>query len=256
MEIFNFSDNYEHLWISGDIHGEIRTLVYNLKRLKIRDAVVVVAGDCGIGFEKIGHYQNIYHRINVTLNKQNCILLFVRGNHDDPLFFKEKMLDFPRMKTIPDYSIISIGGKNILCIGGAVSLDRYERKKEIFDRQLRHKKDISIYWLDESPVYDEKKLFEIVKSKISINILVTHSAPQFCYPQIKRNFERRILFDPELFNDVEMERSTLDEIYNRLIEDNHPLEDWCYGHFHSSHIELINGIRFRLLDIEELAELF
>ena len=84
MNHYNLSDNYKHLWISGDIHDEIRALVYNLRRLETKDNVVIVAGDCGIGFEKLGHYENIYHRIKNTLEKQNCILLLVRGNHDDP----------------------------------------------------------------------------------------------------------------------------------------------------------------------------
>ena len=62
MNLYDFSYDYQHLCVSGDIHGEIRTLVYNLRRLQARNAVVIVAGDCGVGFEKIGHYENIYHR--------------------------------------------------------------------------------------------------------------------------------------------------------------------------------------------------
>ncbi|MDU1892983.1 MAG: metallophosphoesterase [Dysgonomonas sp.] len=254
MELYDLQDNLKSIYVSGDIHGEIRSLVYNLRRLNIRDSIVIVAGDCGIGFEKRGHYENVYTRIIRSLEKQNCILLFVRGNHDDPLFFKKKLIDYPYMKTISDYSIVKVGEKNILCIGGAISLDRFDRKQEILKRRIRHKKEISIYWEDEFPLFDEKLLSEIAASRIFINTVITHSAPTFCYPQTKRNFERRLIFDPELLNDVATERETLSKIYNKLIDDGHPVKEWLYGHFHSSHIEFIENTRFRLLDIDELVE--
>ena len=255
MNNYNLSDNYKHLWISGDIHGEIRALIYNLSRLEAKDTVVIVAGDCGIGFEKLGHYENIYHRIKNTLEKQNCILLLVRGNHDDPSFFREKLIDFPRMKTIPDYSIVSVANRNVLCVGGAISLDRYDRKQDIINRQLARKKELPIYWTDEYPICDFEKLALIANNGVKVDTVVTHSAPLFCYPQIKRNMERRILFDPQLIEDVKKERETLSALHSQLLKDNHPIKDWCYGHFHTSHIEFIGDVRFRLLDIDELSEM-
>lgn len=254
MELYDLQHTYKHLFVSGDIHGKIRSLVYNLRRLNIRDSVVIVAGDCGIGFEKIGHYENMYHRIKKNLENQNCMLLFVRGNHDDPLFFREKQIDYPRMKTIPDYSIIKVGERTTLCIGGAISLDRFDRKQEIIKRKIRHKKELSIYWEDEFPVFHEDLLSEITNSGISIDTVVTHSAPEFCYPLVKGNLSKRILNDPFLQEDVKMERETLNKIYNKLITDNHQIKDWLYGHFHLSYIEFIKNIRFRLLDIDELVE--
>lgn len=254
MEIYDLQHIYKHLYVVGDIHGEIRTLVYNLKRLDIKDSAIIVAGDCGIGFEKTGYYENVYIRVKRSLENQNCILLFVRGNHDDPLFFKEKLIDFPRMKTIPDYSLVKVAGKIVLCIGGAISLDRFDRKQEILNRKIHHKKELSIYWEDEYPIFDEGLLSEITVSGISIDAVVTHSAPEFCYPLTKGNLSKRILNDPLLLEDVKMERDTLNKIYNKLITDNHQVKDWFYGHFHSSHIEFIKNIRFRLLNIDELVE--
>ena len=40
---------------------------------------------------------------------------------------KNKLIDFPFMRTLPDYSIVRFKNRNILCIGGAVSMDRSER---------------------------------------------------------------------------------------------------------------------------------
>lgn len=256
MNIYNLSNDYQYLWVSGDIHGEIRTLVYNLKRLQAQDTVVIVAGDCGMGFEKIGHYENIYDRIKNTLERQNCILLFVRGNHDDPLFFKDELIDFPRMKTIPDYSVVTVTDRNVLCIGGAISLDRHDRKLHAMKREMNHQKELPIYWEDEFPVYDAAKLSEISKTAIKIDTVITHSAPLFCYPQVKNNMDKRMLFDSKLAEDVQVERKTLSAIHKHLIEDKHLIKDWCYGHFHTSHTEFIGDIRFRLLNIDELVEIY
>lgn len=44
------------------------------------------------------------------------------------------------------------------------------------------------------------------------------------------------------------------QIYSKLIKNNHKIKDWMYGHFHSSHTEFIDGVRFSLLDIDELKE--
>ncbi|MCD7977621.1 MAG: hypothetical protein LUG51_10860, partial [Tannerellaceae bacterium] len=84
LNVYNISKNYDALYVSGDIHGEFRTLLYNLKRYSVRNAVVVIAGNCGIGFEKPAYYEQLYRKLEVTLEKLNILLLLVRGNHDNP----------------------------------------------------------------------------------------------------------------------------------------------------------------------------
>lgn len=254
MNIYNFNKEYTNIYISGDIHGAFRTLVYNIKRLNITDSVIIIAGDCGVGFEKIGHYEHLYRKLNKTLDKNNCILLLVRGNHDDPIYFEEKLIDFPKMKTVPDYSIVKVAGRTILCIGGAISLDRYERLRELELRKLSRKPEIQIYWENEFPIYNEKILQEVKDSNIKIDTVVTHTTPSFCYPQTKGNFASRVLNDEKLFVDVQNERNIMTSIYNKMKADGHNIKDWMYGHFHTSHVEFIDDTRFTLLDIEELKE--
>lgn len=44
-------------------------------------------------------------------------------------------------------------------------------------------------------------------------------------------------------------------VFNKIYEDyKDTITDWFYGHYHQSHLEQINGINFRLLNIEEFCE--
>ncbi len=255
MKTYNFTQPFTDLYISGDIHGEIRTLVFNLKRYGIIDAVIIVAGDCGIGFEKAGHYEHLYRKISKALDSANCMLLLVRGNHDDPSFFENELIDFPRMKSLPDYSLVQTASKNILCVGGAISLDRFDRLREIHNRQMKRKSEVNIYWENEFPVYNEQALSELTDAGTLIDMVVTHTAPSFCYPHTKRNFDRRVVTDKQLTDDVRQERAVMDAVYNRLVSDKHPLRNWLYGHFHASHTEIIAGTCFSLLNIDELKKI-
>lgn len=87
--------------------------------MELTDTLVIIAGDCGIGFDTPGYYRRTYQRIAKTLKKLNSSLLLVRGNHDDPEFFQRERIVFPRMRTLPDYSVIRFKDHTILCIGGA-----------------------------------------------------------------------------------------------------------------------------------------
>ena len=77
--------------VCGDIHGDFRGMVYNMcDRFHMYDTLLIVAGDCGFGFEKIGYYEAIYQRVVRKLRNYNNWVVFVRGNHDDPSYFNEE----------------------------------------------------------------------------------------------------------------------------------------------------------------------
>ena len=69
----------------------------------------------------------MFSTLNAVLRKINSVLYCIRGNHDDPSYFNDNIINKSNVKLIKDYSIISVGDKNILCIGGAVSIDRKYR---------------------------------------------------------------------------------------------------------------------------------
>lgn len=256
MQYLNLSNRSNTLIICGDIHGEFRTLVYTIEQKHISNAVVIVAGDCGFGFEKLSYYDQLYKRLHKKLEKQNVLLLMVRGNHDDPLYFSEEVIDFPYMKTLPDYTVVNTSSHHILCVGGAVSIDRNFRiSKMAYDQMLR-KKHLPLYWPEEAMVYDEAELDVLELKQIQIDTVVTHTAPSFCPPFTKGDLEHWCEADESLADDVSRERKSMDQLYNYLIKHDHPLHAWYYGHYHTSATHLQDNTHFHLLDIMELCQVY
>ena len=72
------------------------------------------------------------------------MLILMRGNHDNPDYFENRLIDYPRMKTIPDYCVIQFSGNNILCIGGAVSIDREYRETQMGLAKLKIERLLTI----------------------------------------------------------------------------------------------------------------
>ena len=87
MKLFDYPEAKQVI-VSGDIHGDFKTLVYKLcVQYECTDTLIIVAGDCGFGFEKPGYYNQVYNAVAGRLRKSNNWIVFVRGNHDNPAFF-------------------------------------------------------------------------------------------------------------------------------------------------------------------------
>lgn len=55
MQYLDISYRDDIVEVCGDIHGEFETLVFNILQKKIENATVIVAGDCGFGFNKLAY---------------------------------------------------------------------------------------------------------------------------------------------------------------------------------------------------------
>ena len=238
--------------ICGDIHGEFNTLIFKLCiQYQLTDTLLIVAGDCGFGFEKPLYYDSVIKRCAQRLNKAGNWVVMVRGNHDDPSYFREERIHHKRFRCVPDYSVIQACGHNILCIGGAVSIDRENRKKRDSRCAVA---GVASYWTDEEPVYDEAALSAVVRA-IRIDTVVTHTAPSFCELISKSGLAEWAALDADIPSDCAKERETMDRILSFLRAAEQPLSRWYYGHFHQSWSSEIEGILFSMLDIMEFKEM-
>ena len=193
--------------VCGDIHGAFETLVYKAcVQYSMTDTVIIVAGDCGFGFERPNDYTTLYNRLAGRLSKTNNWVVFVRGNHDDPSYFNEEKVRYERFRCVPDYAVINVGGRNILCVGGAVSIDRKYRRAANVRLEL---KEVACYWPDELPVFD-LSIIETISESCSIDTVVTHTAPSFCPLRDKHGVRSWLLQDLELSDDLDKERDIMD----------------------------------------------
>lgn len=136
----------------------------------------------------------------------------VRGNHDDPAYFEPKLIDYPLLKTLPNYTVVQFQVTNILCIGGAISVDRQMRLRRMSTDLAGQK----IYWGNENVVYDETILNEETRS--NVDIVITHTCPSFCHPIHKIGFDSCLGQNDESLNDdIRKERQVMDQIHDILI---------------------------------------
>lgn len=245
----------------GDIHGEFKSLQGLMKHTNFKDTAYLITGDCGFGFEKKEYYSQIFNKLSRTASKLNCEFIFIRGNHDSKVFFDKQIINRKCFKTVPDYSVIQTPTHNILCVGGAISVDRtYRFTLQASNAQkyarfhgcsLNEAKKLckQVYWEDEPCVYNEQALNELKLNDVNIDIVCTHTGPSFIKPFGTDEIKLWLLNDKTLEEDVKNERETIDKIYNKLKEDNHPLKYWFYGHFHFHNSEYIDDTKFVMLDM-------
>lgn len=258
--------------VIGDLHGNFNLIEQYSKIYDLKNTHIIVAGDCGFGFSTFKNDIKQLEYSNKNLKKLNNHIYFIRGNHDMPAYFMnnpqkffdsvynypgkfglnelmniedvEKIIDiknsFSNIQFVEDYTILNIEEKNILCIGGAVSVDRSNGKRKID----------SNYWIDEVVICDEN----VIDNSYNIMHIISHTAPNFVYPFGTVGIDDYLSVDLRLRTDLELERSLLTEIFHRLKKNNN-IESWIYGHFHMSKNMMYDDTKFVLLNSGELYEL-
>ena len=219
------------LILLGDNHGQWSKLLYELRLNNIKECNLISVGDIGIGFAT-NELENAEF-LNKRFREKDINFYSIRGNHDDPSFFHaEKRIALSNFELVEDYTITEYKGKTIQCIGGAISIDRKGRAKDVS------------WWPN------ERINFEPDKCK-KVDILITHTAPSWCAPtefgEIVYGWAKE---DAELIQDLVKERKIIDDIFSLCEPKQH-----FYGHFHFSKTEVINECKHKLLNIDELYEL-
>lgn len=259
IDIFNIDK--PNICFVGDIHGEFNSLQGLMKKTNFKDTAYIVCGDIGFGFNKKEYYSKIFNKLSKTASELNCEFIFVRGNHDDKKYFDKRLINRKCFKTIPDYSVIQTPLYNVLCIGGAISIDRTYRKLVLKENALKYsiyhgctpneaeKLCQQVYWDDEPCYYDEDKLSQLKLNNINIDIVCTHTCPSFTKPFGKENIGYWLSKDENLERDIDNEREVMDKVYNKLKTDGHTLDMWFYGHFHYHNVQFVDKTKFVMLDM-------
>jgi len=224
-------DSSKPLFLLGDIHGDWNELFFRIREHDIRNSYIISVGDLGIGFKyKKEHEYKQSENLNNLFKQRDIAFYGIRGNHDDPSYFRDSnRLIFDNFELLEDYTVAEHGNKKIQFIGGAISIDRTGRKEGIS------------YWEDEALAFNKQACQKV-------DILVTHTAPSYCFPQ---QFNEMVYGwareDAYLLEELTEERAIVDEIFKICQPSLH-----FYGHFHSNHVEKINECTHRLLNIDEL----
>lgn len=243
-------NSIENLLFMGDIHGNFETL--NSKIHKIDNSLIIVCGDIGMGFNNPIYYRGVFEKLQHLCYRNNNYICFIRGNHDDPRYFKYQFCEkinsdlvdlYDRVYLLEDYTLIHTEFGNILTIGGGISIDRKQRSIG------------TSYWPDEQVKTMSIKDFNSLV-EYDVDIIATHTAPNFCNPigvnsTIVDQFAER---DKTLKDELIQERQLMDDLYS-LIRENWGIKEWYYGHFHESYY-LMNedNIKFFGLDCFEIKQ--
>jgi len=222
--------------------------ITSLSESQYTDSIIIVSGDCGFGFTGEKTIKDDIEKLNKIMGYNNVYVIFVRGNHDDPKYFDGNEINLSNVKAVPDYSIIETKSDVILCIGGAISSDRYwriEQEKRINSDSLNRGIVKKLYWENEAPVLDKEKLNEIVSEYSKIDFVVTHTAPSFANPIEHLGIQEWEKTDKTLREDYGKERLVMDRVFEYLRDNDRKPLCWFYSHFNENLYDKRSNTLFR-----------
>ena len=159
------------IFITGDTHGNIDyDKLLSLKEKKLSyDDYLIICGDCGIVWSK-----STFPVFLKLYNDIGCTIIFVDGNHENFRMINEfPVVEYKgaRMHKIDEHiyhvmrgEIMTLENKTFLCLGGAVSIDRYLRTP-------------NISWWEEENITDEdidNAVFNLQDHNNEVDYIVTH----------------------------------------------------------------------------------
>ena len=243
----------------GDIHGEYKPIYKYFKSYKLTDVDIIQVGDFGVGFyhndkRNIIKDDKELQNLSDYLGRRNSKIYVLRGNHDDPKYFDGSFVKYENIIFLVDYEPFNLNGINYLPIGGAISIDKglnpYDTRKKV-GRVKKVGRRIGInWWPDEEIVFKP----DVLKELTDINIVLTHSAPDFALPYGIGKVSTENKDNPGLVMSILEERNILSKIFDILKEKNN-ITHWFYGHFHKSNKITFNDVELVGVNIDEFYEL-
>lgn len=236
--VYTQKENQKNIFVVGDTHKILsESLTEKIRNFDIRDSILLGLGDHATGFFEEPKQSRIFRYQNNYFSRRNNQWFEVRSNHANAKYF-DGSVDLSHFHLVPDNSILEFNNKRFIFLGGAISIDRQLRKEG---------KD---YWRDENFVLNEEKL----NAAKNIDYVIAHSNPEFCHPLDKSGIREYLVSDDSLLDDVNKERKDLATAYE-ILSRNNEIKGWFNGHYHLSHLEIINKTKFRTLAIDEFYEI-
>ncbi len=223
------------VYVIGDSHGNFKKIEAWLKNFAETGDILLHVGDFGCGFV---HDKKIESLAN-KFSDAGCRCLVTSGNHDETIYFKENRkfkggsIEFLHLTHFRE-----INNKGFLFLGGAISVDRYQR---IEGRS---------WWRDEKFILEEKYL----KSLKGIDYVIAHTCPNFAKPVISHKgdiVDYYSQFDKTLVADLEEEGELFNRVW-RIITPRNNIKKWWHGHYHVFKKEVFDDCEFRCLNIDEI----
>lgn len=248
----------------GDIHGDF-SVISNKVIKYAKNSVIFLCGDVGMGFCKPGYYEMEFSKVQRVLESNNSVVVLIRGNHDDPRYFHDTKsvsdslaIGFKRIIFADDYDIFRTKGDHVvLCMGGATSYDRYNRK---YGSDLFHGEE---FYLPETDTYEwilnqyPECQSESIPDHPPINIIASHIAPTYAgntNKTIGGLKDEDFKFDPMIQEKCWDERKKMDYLIH-LLSYSEKIEYHFHGHYHKHCFYEDYPTRIIGLDINELYEI-
>lgn len=231
------------VYITGDIHGDVRYIRDAVERYGITENdIIVILGDVGMNY--YGRHGDRQRK--KKLNRLGVPILCIHGNHEmrpstissyyetvwqEGVVYEED--EFPYLHFAKDGEIYNLERLRCIAIGGAYSVDKW----------LRLQNDLG-WFADEQPSEQIKTDVERSLANVgwNVDVVFSHTCP-FRYEPVE-------VFLPQV------DQSTVDKSTEQWlgeIEAKLNYQRWFCGHWHLN--KHIDKIRFLYHDIESLDSL-
>ena len=246
------------IFITGDCHRNFDKIYEFCNEVETtRDDIMIIAGDAGINWYCDPVFKYDEH-LKKSLSKLPITLVIVHGNHEERAWnchgYKHDLYkvgcdnilawaepEFPNLLFVDDFSIQCIKNRRFLFLGGAYSVDKWQR--------LMHG---GIWFESEQMPHDEMEMSikRLKADRRAFEYSINHREYQFDYVV---SHTCPLKYEPvEMFLDG-VDQSTVDKTTEKFLDDVEEIisyEKWIAAHFHVD--KVVDQVRFIYNDIIEL----